>query len=51
MTTAIDNYQLTPGPWCYAVFVQIADRAIAPALVQVVIPPLLPLQPVPPAAP
>jgi hypothetical protein len=36
--TTIDNYQLTPGSWCYAVLLGLADRDLDPALVQVVVP-------------
>jgi hypothetical protein len=45
--TAIDNYQLTPGSWCYAVLIGFADRQLDPALVQVVVP--APPATVPPA--
>jgi hypothetical protein len=41
--TYVDNYQLTPGAWCYAVRVEIADRELDPGLVQVEVP-----APVPP---
>jgi Astacin (Peptidase family M12A) len=46
--TTIDNYQLTPGSWCYAVLIGLADRDVAPALVQVVVP--APPAAVPPVA-
>jgi hypothetical protein len=40
--TTVDNYQLTPGPWCYAVLIGLADRNLDPALVQVEVPTPLP---------
>ena len=45
--TTVDNYQLAPGSWCYAVLIGLADRDLDPALVQVVIPAPAPV--VPPA--
>jgi hypothetical protein len=40
--TYVDNYQLTPGPWCYAVKIGIADRELDPGLVQVEVPAVTP---------
>ncbi len=37
--TTVDNYQLTPGSWCYGVLIGLSDRTLDPALVQVVVPP------------
>jgi hypothetical protein len=43
--TYVDDYQLTPGPWCYAVRIGIADRELDPGLVQVDVPAATPLVP------
>lgn len=37
-----DSSGLTPGSWCYAVRIRIADRDLEPALVQVEVPPPTP---------
>jgi hypothetical protein len=44
-----DSTDLTPGPWCYVVRIQLSDRDFEPALVQVEVPAATP--PPPPAAP
>ncbi|HEY1480528.1 MAG TPA: matrixin family metalloprotease [Gaiellales bacterium] len=49
--TTIDNDSLTPGLWCYAVRIQLADRDLDPAIVQVVVPTPPPAVPAPPATP
>jgi hypothetical protein len=37
-----DSTDLTPGPWCYIVRIQLVDRDYEPALVQVEVPPATP---------
>ncbi len=44
-----DSADLTPGPWCYIVRIQLADRDYEPALVQVDVPAAPPVAPVAPA--
>jgi hypothetical protein len=45
-----DSTDVTPGPWCYIVRIQLVDRDYEPALVQVEVPPATPAAP-PPASP
>ena len=47
--TVSDSTNLTPGPWCYLVRLQLEDRDYEPALVQVTVPAAAP--PVAPVAP
>jgi hypothetical protein len=42
-----DSADLTPGPWCYIVRIQLADRDFEPALVQVDVPAAPPVASVP----
>jgi hypothetical protein len=44
-----DSTDLTPGPWCYVVRIQLSDRDFEPALVQVEVPAAT--APPPPAVP
>ena len=46
-----DSTGLTPGPWCYIVRIQLADRDYEPALVQVTVPTPPPLPAPAPIAP
>jgi hypothetical protein len=46
-----DSTGLTPGPWCYIVRIQLADRDYDPALVQVTVPTPPPLPAPAPIAP
>jgi hypothetical protein len=45
--TVTDTSDLSPGSWCYAVHIQLADRDLDPALVQVEVPAATPA--IPPA--
>jgi hypothetical protein len=48
--TVSDSSDLSAGPWCYIVHIQLVDRDYEPALVQVDVPAPAPVTP-PPATP